>query len=294
MARAERDKAARSDGDVVHGALVPLVGSAAGAALAIRSVSTTVGEPLRGLWADGYDSTREATQLIASGAALVARTGGLVLLGALAGGLVAGLLQTRGYFGRPTREAARIRATPSVWLALLGWAGLFVAGLFVCRTVLGLHPAEPTALADASAQLFGRFAAIALGGLATLALVDHALKVRARSVRLGLDEAPPRARPIIEVPTLPTPRWDEVFADARWVVFDAQRAVVIGTRDGQPFITARFDGALVDAVCNAARARGLPALQVADLQDASVPPDIALSNQRLAAWGITLPPVGEP
>ncbi len=278
----------------MHGALVPLAGSAVGAALALGSVSATVAEPLRLLWANGYDATQDATQLIGAGASLVGRSGGLVLLGAVTGGLVAGLLQTRGYLGRPTPEATRIRSTPSAWLALLGWAGLLAAAFYVCRNLLGLHPAEPSALAEASGHLLVRFTAIGLCGLAVLALVDHALKARARSVRLGFDGAPPRPRTLVEAEAVPTPRWQAVFDDARWVVFDTQRALVIGIRDGQPFITARFEGALVEAVCNAARARGLPPRRVFDLSDAdAASPDIALSNQRLAAWGIELSPIGE-
>lgn len=288
MAAAERDRAARAEGDVVHGALVPVTGSLVATGIAVVVVGPNAAEALRALLARGLSAAVDAPTTGAAAGWLLGRSAGTVTLAATLGGLLPGLLQTRGYFGRPSTEARRQEGRPALWLALVGWLALMGVALYACGVVLQLHPAGALAVWSASRELGQRCGLAVLAVLTTLVAFDHLRKRAARRARLGLDEAA-RGPRLVAPSADPTPRWNELLAGARWVVFDSRRAIAIGMRDGQAFITARVAAGQVEALCDAARARGLPPRLVVDLSDVDrLSADVALSNQQLALWGISV------
>lgn len=262
----ERERAARAAGDLPRGALAPLTGALLGGALMLDASIDRVVRDLPALAQGSLGGTVAPGALLDASLALVARAALPVAAGAFGGALLLGLVQTRGWLGAPKPETVGDPLPPRAWLGLLGWSSLALVAVVVASALVQLHPgAQAPAIVGAAAILGARALRALIGLLAILALVDHVLRVRARRLRLGLDEPIASRRNTYAAPVVEE-RMEALVQGARLVLFDEERVVALGLRADGLVPLARARGMAGVALREAARRRGLPVRATASLE----------------------------
>jgi hypothetical protein len=255
MPTPEAERAARARGDVVRARLGPMAGALVAAGLVIELGAERVGRALQVLARSAWSSPGAPGDGLAAALSLLSSALWPTLLAALLGALGVGLLQTRGFVGRPGLDEPPERATPNPALALIGWVALVALALDLLRASFGLVAgAEPSTLGAAAvglARTLGRALFIAV---AALAFVDHLLRTRARRERLD-GGVPNRRR---ASPPSDEPSTEALLDGVERVLFDQGVAVTLGRRDGVLWAFARARGLSALALVDGARRRGLP------------------------------------
>jgi hypothetical protein len=255
MAADEREEqAARARGDVNRGALATVCGACVGGALALAWVARARLPAIDAFARDALTMKGAPPEMLRALFSRVADVAWPVALAAGLGASAVGLAQTRGFVARPGLAEPPERRTPNPILALLGWIALGVLALDGVSGAFGLAVfARPGMVAVGAAVLAARLARMILLGVAVLALLDHLLRAQARSARLA-----PAADPRAPLPREAEPGIDELLTGAVRVLYDGDRAVVLGQVSGTPVALVRVTGLTAHALLDAARRRGLP------------------------------------
>jgi hypothetical protein len=255
MAADEREEqAARARGDINRGALATVCGASIGGALALAWVARARLPALDAFARDALSMKGAPPEMLRALFSRVAEIAWPVAVAAGVGALAVGLAQTRGFVARLGLGEPPERRTPNPILALLGWIALGVLALDGLSGAFGLAvDARPGMIAVGAAVLAERLARMILLGVAVLALLDHLLRAQARSARL-VPEPSPRA----QIPREAEPGVDELLTGAVRVLYDGDRALVIGQVSGTPVALVRVTGLTAHALLDAARRRGLP------------------------------------
>ena len=234
--------------------LAPAAGALAGGLIAV-SIGDA-GTRLVGLYRDALAATASPSQLLRQAGAVLTSFLLPVLAAALAGALLAGLLQTRGYIGAPaSQRRLPERASPGRVLAFLAWLSLAVLLLAELRKLpLLASGAEASAVASAAEALAGRMMRSAIIVVALATIVDHLLRVRARAARRGEARSMAVRRSAASVDP---ERFDALLAGVALVLVDEDVAIAIGQRAAETVVVLRARGLSARALIETARRRGV-------------------------------------
>jgi len=257
MPTEEAEREARATGDISRGRLAPLSGALLGAGVALAISVETTPARIAAFARETYTWVGDPIVALRAVLAVIVACTLPLLVGALAGALLAGLLQTRGYFGRGALAALPERGVPNPVLALFGWAALALLLFDLVRVAVGLAaPASPDALARAGLAVARDLVRAFFVGTVALAIVDHLVRARARRARLD-DAEPVRARRRAQSAEDALPSVEALLHGVDTILFDGDVAVTFGSREGARWAYARARGLSARALLEAARRRRL-------------------------------------
>jgi hypothetical protein len=279
VASAQAEREARARGDVNQGRLAVAAGALLGAGLMLELGAAQAGARIAALAAVTLTPTGDAGAALRGAFSLSTALAAPVLVGTLAGALIAGLLQTRAYLGWPRDPHLPEHAEPSPSVTFFGWCALTLLLLDLLRGAMGLAMvADAVPLGLAAASLARELGRAFLVGVVALAAIDHLLRRRRRSARLEAAERPAGGVAFRGGPD--EPPVESLLVGVERVLFDVDVAVTFGRRDGAWWAFSRARGLAARALLDAARrgrvsVRGVPALATLESVTLGAPLDAA-------------------